>query len=434
MTVDLKSKSVNLNTDRSRSVSIRTIALAFSLVFIFMTPWQGVVNLPGIGTAAKFAGLAVAAVWVAAVVIQGQFRKPAPFHIAVYLFLLWNMVSTFWSADTSRTVFHLITWAQLFGLVLIIWDLYTSRAALLAGLQAYILGAFVAVGSAVANFLAGNAFYTPYQRFSSSNEATPDGFGFILALGIPVAWYLASSISTNKVGYFFKLLNYAYIPAAFVGIALSGTRTALIAAIPGMVFGITTLSRVRRPARVLLILLFVAFLFVFLPYVETLSSFQRLGTTIDEITAGDLTGRTAIWRDGFASFAARPIFGVGSNMYRSINSVGKLAHNSFLSVLVEVGLVGFVLFMSILTIAFIQAWIQPKWDRRFWFTMLVVWTIGASTLTWEHRKTTWIFLSLLVASAALLSYQDEDVPVVQPNEADTPILLNTNRSNLSSGK
>ena len=121
-------------------------------------------------------------------------------------------------------------------------------------------------------------------------------------------------------------------------------------------------------------------------------------------------------------------------MYRSINSVGKLAHNSFLSVLVEVGLVGFVLFISILAIAFIQAWIQPKWERRFWFTMLVVWTIGASTLTWEHRKTTWIFLSLLIASAALLSYQDKDVPVVQPNEADTPILLNANRSNLSSGK
>jgi O-antigen ligase len=434
MTVNLKSKFVDLNTDRNRSVSIRTIALAFSLVFIFMSPWEGVVNLPGIGTAAKFVGLAGAAVWVVTVVIRGQFRKPAPFHIAVYLFLLWNMVSAFWSADVNRTVLHLMTWVQLFGLVFIIWDLYTTRTAVLAGLQAYILGAYIAVGSAIADFLAGNAFYTPYQRFSSADETTPDGFGFVLVLGIPVAWYLASSISTNKVGYFFKLLNYAYIPAAFVGIALSGTRTAMIAAIPGMVFGITTLSRVRRSARVLIILLFAAFLFILLPYVETLSSFQRLGTTIDEITAGDLTGRTAIWREGLTSFAAHPLVGVGSNMYRSINSVGKLAHNSFLSVLVEVGLVGFVLFISILAIAFIQAWIQPKWDRRFWFTMLVVWTIGASTLTWEHRKTTWIFLSLLVASAALLSYQDENVPVVQPNEADTPILLNTNRSNLSSGK
>jgi O-antigen ligase len=298
----------------------------------------------------------------------------------------------------------------------------------------YILGAYVAVGSAIANFLAGNPFYTPYQRFSPADETNPDGFGFILALGIPVAWYLASSINTNKVGYFFKLLNYAFIPAAFVGIALSGTRTALIAAIPSMVFGIATLSRVRRSARVLIILLFAAFLFIVLPYSETLTSFQRLSTTVEKLTAGDLTGRVSIWRDGLTSFAAHPLVGVGSNMYRSINSVGKVAHNSFLSVLVEVGLIGFALFVLILAIAVIKAWIQPKWDRRFWFTMLVVWTIGASTLTWEHRKTTWLFLSLLVASAALLSYEDEDVPVVQPNEADTPILLNANRSNISSGK
>ena len=37
-------------------------------------------------------------------------------------------------------------------LVFILWDLYTTRSALLAGLQAYILGAYVAVGSAVNNY------------------------------------------------------------------------------------------------------------------------------------------------------------------------------------------------------------------------------------------------------------------------------------------
>ena len=44
---------------------------------------------------------------------------------------------------------------------------------------------------------------------------------------------------------------------------------------------------------------------------------------------------------------------------------------------------------------------QPRWDRNFWLTVLVVWTLGASTLTWEYRKTTWVFFTLLVASAAV---------------------------------
>lgn len=426
MTVTLKSKIVDLRTERSPSISLRTIAIAFSLVFIFMTPWEGVINLPGLGTLAKAIGLAVAGVWLVVVVIRGQFRKPTIFHIAVYLFLLWNMASAFWSADFNRTVFHIMTWAQLFILVFIIWDLYTSRVTIFAGLQAYIIGAYIAIGSAIGNFLVGNAFYnTRYQRFSPADETNPDGFGFILALGIPVALYLASSTTTNKVGYFFKLINYAYIPAAFVGIALSGTRTALIAAIPGLIFGIFSLSRMRRSAQVSILLLLAISILLLLPYIEVLPSFQRLNTTVDELRAGEFTGRASIWKEGFASFMAHPFIGVGSNMFRSINSVGKVAHNSFLSVLVEVGIIGFALFAIILTIAFIKAWIQPKWERRFWLTMLSVWAIGSSTLTWEHRKTTWLFLGLLVASAALNQFREKDIPVDPSVEADSQIILDS---------
>ena len=434
MTVNLKSKFVDLNTNRSKSVSIRNIALAFSLVFIFMIPWEGMVSLPGIGTATKYVGLAGAAVWMVAIVIHGQFRKPAPFHIAVYLFLLWNMISVFWSADTNKTVLHLIRWAQLFGLVFIIWDLYTTRAAVLAGLQAYVLGAYVAVGSAFANFLAGNAYYTHYQRFTPAERTNPDGFGFILALGIPVAWYLAFSISNTKMGGLLRLVNYIYIPVALLGIVLSGTRTAFIIAIIGMAFGLASLSNLRLSARVAILLFLLLSAFVFLPYLQPLRSFQRFSTIGAEITEGDLNNRTNNWREGFDSFADHPLLGVGSNMYRSVNSLGKLAHNSFLSVLVEVGLIGFALFSIILMIAVIQAWRQPKWDSIFWLTLLAAWAIGASTLSWEFRKATWLFLSLLIASSALTSQFKEALPLNRRSEPEAPVIPHTKRSKLPPGE
>ncbi len=84
-----------------------------------------------------------------------------------------------------------------------------------------------------------------------------------------------------------------------------------------------------------------------------------------------------------------------------MNTLDKVAHNTYLSVLVEEGLVGFVLFAAILWIVFRTAWRQPKWERRFWLTVLAVWAIGASTLTWEHRKTTWLFMTLIIAAGAL---------------------------------
>jgi O-antigen ligase len=412
---------------------MRTIALVLSLVLIFMIPWEGVVNLPGLGTAAKFMGLAVAAFWMPTVVFTGRFRKPGPFHIMVYLFVLWNALSVFWSADVNRTVTLLMTWAQLLILVFILWDLYTTRAALLAGLQAFILGEYVAAGSAIANFFSGKVFYTHNQRYSPG-DINPDGFGFILALGIPVAWYLAGSKSSTKMSGLLKLVNYAYIPAAFLGLALSGTRTAMIASVVGMAFGLASLTRLRLAARITILLLLTSAILSLLPHVQTLRSFQRFSTTAAEITEGDLQGRTVIWREGLASFAEHPLLGVGSNVYRSVSSLGKVAHNSFLSVLVEVGLIGLALFGIIITIAVIQALSQPKWDSRFWLTVLAVWAIGASALTWEYRKTTWLFLSLVIASAALTSHRDEAAALVRRNEPESQVIPYTKRSKLPRGE
>jgi len=390
---------------------MRSIAFALSLIFIFLIPWEGLVRLPW-GTIAKALGLAVGAFWLAAIVIKGQLRKLSPFHLIVCLFVLWNAASVMWSANPNRSVAHVRTWAQILVLIFILWDLYTTRAAISAALQAFILGAYVAIGSAVYNYFTGNVYYTNDQRFSSG-ETNPDGFGFILALGIPVAWYLASLESTGKPSRWLKLINYAYIPGAFFGLALSGTRTALIASLVGMAFGLASLTRLGLWARIVIFIILASTVFFLLPSVQTLESFQRLSTTGTEITEGDLNNRTNNWRDGFASFVEHPLFGVGSNMYRSVNRWGKVAHNSYLSVLVELGLIGFFLFGMVLAIAITQAWRhQSKWDRRFWLTILAVWAIGSFTLTWEYRKSTWLFLSLIIASAAISSHAAEQISKV----------------------
>lgn len=394
---------------------MRKIALALSLVFIFLIPWEGMVRLPW-GTFARFTGLAVGGFWLLTVVFTGRIRKLGAFHIMVGLFVLWNAFSVFWSDGPNRTFSHAKTWAQMLLMIFILWDLYTSRSSLLAGLQAYILGGYVAAGSALYNFFTGNAYYTNYQRFSPG-ETNPDGFGFIMALGIPVAWYLAGSLNAGGLSRFWRFINYAYIPAALLGIALSGTRTALLASVVGMAFGLASLTRLRLVARIAIFVLLASAILLLLPYVESLKSFQRLGTTGTELTSGDLNNRTNNWREGLASFEQHPLLGVGGNMYRSVNSLtksneGKVSHNSYLSVLVELGLIGFIIFMMILGITFVQAWRQPKWQSWFWLTVLAVWGMGAFTLTWEARKSTWLFLSFIILSAAISNRQEEQA--VQP--------------------
>lgn len=371
------------------------------------------IEIPGLGTAAKLIGFGLAVFWILTVIITNHLRKPGPFQIVFCIFVLWNVLSIFWSADPKNTAVQAMRWIQLLVLVFVLWDLYTTRTSVLAGLQAFVLGEFIAIGSALRNFFSGDVYYATYQRFSPADQSNPDGFGIIVALGIPVAWYLATSLDTKKISSLLKFINFAYIPVAFLGVSLSGTRTAMIASIVGMTFGLVSLTRLRLQARIMLITLLAAAFLSLVPQVSSLRSFQRFGTTVNEMTEGNLNHRTITWGLAFATFKEHPLLGVGSNQFLSISG-GRMAHNTFLSVLVELGLIGFTIFGIILTIAGIRALNQPtKWDRIFWLTVLMTWVVSVSALTYEYRKATWLLLSLAVASAAVINYRDETAEPVQ---------------------
>jgi O-antigen ligase len=376
---------------------VRKIVFGLSLILVFTIPWEGAFHLPGLGTTATVMGLIVGACWLFMIVVAGQMRRPVLFLFAVAGFVSWVALTTFWSPDPVESLGSVYLWLQTLLFVYILWDLYRTKAALLAGLQAYVLGAYTAVGGAILNYLQSNAFYTNEERYSLGNT-NPDGYGFILALGIPVACYLAASPETPR---FFRLINYGYLPVAFIGVALSGTRTASVGAAIGLLYGLATLTKLKIHTRVAVVVLLGASLFLVLPIVQPLSSFQRLGSTGIEITQGDLNGRTGQWEQGLRAFMEHPVFGVGTDMYRTVNTLNKVAHNSYLSVLVEEGLIGFTIFLAILGIVALQVLRLPKWDRNFWLTSLLVWAIGASTLTWEHRKTTWLFLTFAVVAAVI---------------------------------
>ncbi len=392
---------------------MRRIAFWLSLVLIFSIPCEAAVEYPVLGSASRIVGIALATFWMGTVVVTGRFRKLTPFHVVVLAFICWNALSIFWSANADRTLGHLVTWVQLFLMIFILWDLYTTRETIIAGLQMYVLGCYVALGSTIINFLIGNTFY--YERYSAAGTS-PDDLGAILAIGIPMAWYLANSKSNSKFAYVLQAVNYAYIPAALMGISLSATRLALVAAIPGIVFGLASLTQVKLLARITIFLFLVIAAYYLVPLIPQ-ESFQRLGTTGSEISSGDFNGRVELWRQGIAAFEESPLLGVGSNMYRSVNVEHKVAHNSFISVLVELGLVGFILFGIILATAIRQVFGQPTWDTRLWLAVLAGWVVAASTLTWEYRKPTWLFLSLIVANAALFRRDDE---VMEPVQKNTP--------------
>jgi len=384
---------------------MKKLSFWLSLLLVFTIPWEAVIEHPVLGTITRIIGFALAVSWTLYVLFSGHVRKPEFFHIALCAFVALNAASILWSTDADRTITHILTWAQLLVMSFIFWDLYTTRTQILAALQMYVLGCYVVFGCTVINYIGGQSFYS--GRFSAEGTS-PDDLAVILALGVSAAAYLAAFRPADRIVMPLRILNCTYIVAALSGIVLSGTRTALIVAFPGILFSIALWAQSKRSARITVAAVLIALTVVLFPLVPE-SSMNRLGTTRTELQTGDLNGRVELWKEGLQSFKRHPLLGVGSNMFRSVNSEYKVAHNSFLSVLVELGMGGFLLFVLIVGNAALHALSQPRREMWLWMCILVSWGIGASALTWEYQKATWLLLSLIVASAAAMPADDDAV-------------------------
>jgi O-antigen ligase len=249
-------------------------------------------------------------------------------------------------------------------------------------------------------------------RYSGLNF-NPGDLAFILALAIPISLYLA--VQERK-----KILVWvdgAATVLAFCAIVLTASRGSLIACTPTLLM-FPFLFPTLRWGRNLVVLVFLALAgigsWLFMPE----SSWSRLSTIGSEITSGTLNERTMIWQVGWQVFGKAPFQGVGAGAYapavehtlglasdaggtESGDQVGRLvAHNTFFSILVEQGAIGFTLFFVLLLTLMLSAWKLPRVERIFWLCILLTWAIGASDLTWEQRKPTWVIFGLLIAVAA----------------------------------
>jgi O-antigen ligase len=135
-----------------------------------------------------------------------------------------------------------------------------------------------------------------------------------------------------------------------------------------------------------------------------------------------LTNRTTLWTAGLEAFRDHAFLGVGSGAYGVTivktanfsyitgNTSSAVAHNTFVSVLVELGVVGALLGFAFLAGLFYCALRMRSLERRLWIMLLLTWTVGVSALTWEYRKPTWLLFGLLAAHA----YSQRKTSRVQP--------------------
>jgi O-antigen ligase len=372
-----------------------SVAYAALWVFVFSVPWERIFVLPGISIIPKATGAVAVSLALLAAVMTGRFRRWHPFHVLLILFILWAAVVLMMLGNSPKLPNKFWTWPQLMLMVWMTWEIARTWERVRGLLLAYVLGAFVAV---IDTILIYRTQAGALKRFAAGG-ADPNDLAMILAIGLPMAWYLGLTYRQPLL----RWLCRGYVPLCVAAIALTGSRGGMIATTVGLLvipFCMTRLSPGRMVSAVLVLLAAGGLAVMYTP--DTL--IQRLASTGTELGGGRIGGRGKLWKAGLEAFAEQPIIGYGTGLFREaitpmLGDAAQVAHNSFISVLVEQGLVGLFLFLGLLGAVVMAAWRLQHLERRFALVLLGTMFVAMLPLTWEDRRAVWVVLTTVLGLA-----------------------------------
>lgn len=372
----------------------------FALLWLFVCsfPVEKTIEIPGVGYVSKALGMLALGAGLLAVAIDGRMRALKGAHAAPVLFVLWSALTLRWSLDAEATISKAGTLLQLIGMAWLIWEFCATERHVIRLMQAYVFGTFYAGANALARYLVAHQTY--YLRYAADGF-DPNDFALTLALSIPMSYCLAIRAKGPKAW-----IYWAQLGLTAFSVLLSASRSGFLATCVAASIVPLTFAYTRRRQK-LMIAVGALTAALCLAAMVPASSWQRLGTIGSEVRSGSLNDRGSIWRAGLEVFEEHWLAGVGSGAYpRSVEPVLGwparwliVAHNTFLSVLVETGLVGFALFAVFLALEVRAVWKLQGPSRMVWAVVLMVWFAGVNTLTWEIRKPTWLIFGLILAHA-----------------------------------
>jgi O-antigen ligase len=394
----------------AEEISLLTkLAFASLRLLVFAMPWEDAITISNFGTSVRLIGMVALGLGILAIVESGKIRRPAAGHIVLGLFVLLAALSYMWSLYPEGTLIQAFSYIQLFAMVWLIWELAPRLREQMRLMRAYVFGTLVSATDTLYLFLSHQE--SVYQRYAGAKLDAND-LGLIMALSVPMSYYL---LIENK-GWMVWVYRVQLILAGTT-ILLTASRGATLATLVAL--SIVPLTQARLTGRQRIALIMTVSLLVYgVVFFVPATSWERLSTLPSEIEQGTMTGRTIIWKAGWEIFRAHPFLGIGANAFRLIVSrvlaepirleerdPAPPAHNTFLSVLVEQGVIGFTVFCALLGVLAASLKAMPSFQQRLWIVSLGVWVVGVSSLTWEMRKPTWFFFGLIMAQCGSTAWK-----------------------------
>ena len=377
-----------------QSINIRIIPTLI-MVYAALIPLENVLSSSLGGSVNKYIGIlimAMVALWM------GSNHKFGRFYIekTIIVFLCFAAISMVWSIDHNTSILSVMVNAALFTIIVVQYPLtLDERTMILASL--FIGGIIVGV-----MMLSGG-------RFSALNTIDRDRMSVVingliidnnnLAVSLGLSFISGSAlIYKRKAGLVFKVAVSIGLLILLIGIIRTGSRGGLLAIILGGVCFLLYADSGIRP-RNLIIGAIVAYFAMY--YIQTkISTNLASRFTLSEVISSGGTGRLQIWSTGLRLYkdsgVFRWLFGYGfgsfANALSGYAGIYKAAHNDLIQMLVDLGIIGVVLYLTMWITLFKKA-LYSKSPALI--GLLAVVAFGSLSMELLIKKMLW-FVFLLV--------------------------------------
>lgn len=294
--------------------------------------------------------------------LQGRrIQKLIIIEYAALLFYLFTVLSAQYSEYPASSL------RFIFGLCLTSLTYFTARYFItrhveLLDQSLYRAGVLLLILSVI-NYLVG-------LYFMNLSYEHVDFFGLTIEKGIPRMIGLSNDPNVCALSFIFLFFYFLFKPGlinrflmsiCFICIIATMSRGGLFATVVGLL-SIVLIKDFKSAFKYLFVILFVAFGLLLIIYLN----FDLFQPFIERRISGVQTGagRFAIWKNSLLAFEQKPLLGFGIFTFKDV--MGDLygnsrhAHNTYLEVLLETGVIGLLLYLNFIWLMLFSSWKLAK--------------------------------------------------------------------------
>ncbi|HAU32209.1 MAG: Glycosyl transferase group 1 [Desulfotomaculum sp. 46_296] len=390
--------------------------LAGFCLMTFLIPLEDLTTLFPSLTLIKIIGLATFWGFLTQLFLGKKTFKTHHFFMLLAIYLGWCLLSLAWAIQPGQSWLRLESLAQLLALAILGYNLVGSKKDIFLILGSYFLGALAAAGLGIYNgFL--HEFTT---RTTICSLQDPNYFARLLGIGMIFSCYFILTIRNKAI----RLISFLAGLGMLFAVLLSGSRGAWLALFFVLLIGLILFrkpagdalrkafsgSGPAKKARFLTALLF-AFLLTFFAISKLPQVVSVRAQTLFSLSEERGAGRLDIWMVGLKILKENLALGVGldnfpyayTKYFSQIPGISpeiglnKNPHNIFLATITELGIPGFILFLSL----FVYLWrcagnSGNLTDSALGKLLIVFLAVAGLTCADQHRKFFWLTMVIPV--------------------------------------